>query len=339
MKPDVRAYVILILLVGAVFGVYLRHAYVTPISKDITFEVTKGMGGYAVAKGLSSDIGQRVIYPLLLGVSGYAKHIQVGEYCFPKGLSLKEVFEGLSRGKYRVAYLLPVVEGMTIQQVQALLEKAPKLLGDMPTFPAEGMIYPDTYTYFKGDTRAAVVHVMRQRMIDALLHVWASRDSDCFLKNTDELVVLASIVEKETSVPDERGRVAGVYLTRLKKGIPLQADPTVVYGLSSGLGRLDRALMTGDLKKPTPYNTYLNKGLPPTAIAIPSLASLKAVAHPHMTGELYFVATGKGPHVFSKTLQEHQRHHQALRNWRQAQKVQQLDVPKIPGDTKFLPKK
>ena len=321
VKRSTQGYLVLVLIVLAVFCVGLRQTYVAPIDHEITLDIRKGMSGYSVARALSANRLQSISYYILLRFSDYGRHMQIGEYALPQGLTLDEVFQALSKGKYRVAYHLTVVEGTTVHQVVDQLSAAEKLTGDVPALPAEGMLYPDTYTYYKGDKREVLFRAMHTRMEEALEGVWKNRHGDCALKTPQELLTLASLVEKETSVPAERPTVAGVYLSRLKKGMPLQADPTLVYGLSKGTGRLGRELSKNDLKIPMPYNTYLLKGLPPTAIAIPSLASLKAVAEPQLTGDLYFVATGKGDHVFSQTLKNHQRHHQALRRWRKTLKA------------------
>ncbi len=321
MTRRLQAVLALLLVAIAIVCVGLRHTYISPSSAEHRIEVKKGMSAHQVAQGLSATSLQSLTYTLLLRLSGYATHMQVGEYAFPKGLTLQEIFEGLAQGQYRVSYRFHVIEGMTVSEVVKRLEALPHLKGTLPQAIAEGRLYPDTYTYFKGDSRAMLLRAMEKRMEAAVATVWASRLPTCTVESPEALLTLASIVEKETSLAQERATVAGVYLTRLKKKIPLQADPTVVYGLSQGTGKLERALTKQDLKKPHPYNTYLNRGLPPTAIAIPSIASLKAVAQPQITGDLYFVATGEGGHVFSKTLANHQKHHQALRKWRRKNKA------------------
>ena len=316
MSRRLQAISILIFMAVAIGGVGFRHAYVSPFLEERRLEVQEGMGAYEVVQALSNSPLKSWVYLGFLSLSGHSKHLQVGEYCFPPGLSLQDIFESLAQGKHRVAYRLQVIEGMTVREVMDRLQEAPQLKGSLGERPREGALYPDTYTYYKGDSRQVLLQLMQRRMSQVIDTLWARRDPSCTLKNPGELLILASLVEKETSLAQERPRVAGVYLTRLGKGMALQADPTVVYGLSEGRSKLDHPLTKADLRKPHAYNTYLNRGLPPTAIAIPSRESLEAVAHPEITGELYFVARGQGGHAFSKTLKDHQRHHQALRQWR-----------------------
>ena len=188
--------------------------------------------------------------------------------------------------------------------------------GQIFSLPHEGLLYPDTYTIFKGDKRSVLLKMMTQKMQAVLQDIWNERDEMLALKSPEELLVLASIVEKETDVDHERPMIAGVFYNRLKLGIPLQSDPTVIYALTQGRASLGRPLVRSDLIVNLPHNTYVHKGLPPTPIAIPSVRSLFAVAHPAQTKALYFVATGHGGHIFSESLKQHAFHHPKLREWR-----------------------
>ena len=183
--------------------------------------------------------------------------------------------------------------------------------------PAEGRVLPETYSYRLGNSRDAVVERMTAAMRDLLAELWAGRAADLPFDRPMEAVILASIVEKETSRSAERARIAGVFINRLRKGMRLQSDPTVVYGLTDGRGPLGRSLTRRDLETDHPYNTYKIKGLPPEPICNPGRASLEAVLHPMVTDALYFVADGTGGHVFAKTLAEHNRN---VARWRRLRK-------------------
>ena len=211
---------------------------------------------------------------------------------------------------------MTVPEGLTSQEVVSILNGAYGLVGEITATPPEGSLLPETYRYIYGDTKAEMIRRMSKAMEDELDVLWAGRDPSVPFHSPDEAVILASLVEKETAVPAERSRIAGVFLNRLKRGMRLQSDPTVAYGLDQG-GSLGRALTRDDLKAANPYNTYQIDGLPPGPIANPGKDALSAVLHPQATDELYFVADGTGGHSFAKTLNEH---NQNVRQWRRLRK-------------------
>jgi UPF0755 protein len=208
---------------------------------------------------------------------------------------------------------LTIAEGTTTAQAVSLLRAAEGLEGEIAASPGEGELLPETYFYSWGDSRERLLARQRRAMADALADLWAKRASDLPIKTPQEAVVLASIVEKETGVPEERPRIAAVFLNRLKRGMRLQADPTVIYGLTEGKVPLDRPLSRADLETRHVWNTYVVDGLPPTPIANPGRAALEAVLKPVDTEELYFVSDGTGRHVFARTLAEHNRNVQRLR--------------------------
>lgn len=242
--------------------------------------------------------------------------LKAGELAFPPGASLRQVLLVLRFGK-PVQHRLTIPEGLTAAQVALLLEKAPALEGAAP-FPAEGGVMPETYAYELGSTRAAVLERATRAMDRALERAWANRSGDTSpLAGPQEALVLASIVERETSRPEERPRVAAVFLNRLRRGMKLQSDPTVVYGASGGMGALDHGLTRAELDRDDPYNTYRIAGLPPGPICMPGPAALKAVTQPLAADDLFFVADGYGGHQFARTEAEHNRN---VARWREIER-------------------
>jgi len=197
-------------------------------------------------------------------------------------------------------------------------EGRPGRSGKLTGAPPDGALLPDTYHYSLGDKRDEILDRMKKAMELVLADLWAQRAPDLPINTPEDAVILASIVEKETGIPEERARVAAVFINRLRKGMRLESDPTVVYGLTGGTGPLGRRLFRGDLKKEHAYNTYRIEGLPPGPICNPGRDSLAAVMNPMQTEEYYFVADGSGGHVFAKTLEEHNRNVAAWRNIRRA---------------------
>ncbi|HTK35787.1 MAG TPA: endolytic transglycosylase MltG [Caulobacteraceae bacterium] len=246
-------------------------------------------------------------------LGGAGRRLKAGEYAFPSGASLSRVIAKLRRGDI-VHHRVTVPEGLTSQQVVDILDKTPVLVGLAPT-PPEGALLPETYDVVRGEERSAVL----QRMMDArdrlLAQLWAKRKAGLPFETPDQAVSLASIVEKETALPAERPRVASVYVNRLRGGVRLEADPTLIYGISGGQP-LGRGLLKSELLRPGPYNTYLNAGLPPTPIGNPGRASLAAVLDPPDTKDLYFVADGAGGHAFAATYAEHQKN---VAHWRKVE--------------------
>lgn len=237
--------------------------------------------------------------------------LHAGEFAFPEAASLREVLLVLRDGR-PVEHRVTIPEGLTAAQIAQILARADALTGD-PVLPDEGVVLPQTYHFELGATPAAIVERGRTAMDRALAQAWASRESDLPLADRQQLLVLASIVERETAKSDERPHVAAVFLNRLRQGMRLQADPTVVYAVSGGMGLFPRSLTRADLEWPNPYNTYTSSGLPPGPIGSPGLAAIQAVAHPTPSDDLYFVADGTGGHAFARTLEEHQRN---VARWR-----------------------
>jgi UPF0755 protein len=208
---------------------------------------------------------------------------------------------------------IAIVEGTTSWQVLEALKAIDILTGDIAQLPAEGALAPDSYEIKAGDLRQELLARMLQAQERRLAEVWAQRSDSTPVETMEELLILASIIEKETGVADERFTVASVFGNRLEKGMPLQTDPTVIYGVTLGKGPLGRGLRKSELRKDTPWNTYVNRGLPPTPIANPGLASLQAALKPAETDFIFFVADGTGGHAFAVTLKEHNRNVAAWR--------------------------
>jgi UPF0755 protein len=206
-----------------------------------------------------------------------------------------------------VAHRLTVPEGFTNRQIAILLDEEPALTGDVGPLPPEGHLLPETYSFTRGDSRAGLVQRMRAASARAIDEAWSRRDIATPVRSREEALIVASLIEKETGVPEERAKVAAVFYNRLKSGMKLQSDPTVIYAMSEGLGQIDRPLKHDDLGLPSPYNTYLNAGLPPSPICNPGRAVLDAALHPANAPYLYFVATGHGGHTFASTIADHNR--------------------------------
>ena len=234
----------------------------------------------------------------------YHKPVRAGEYSFPRQASLKTVMRILINGE-KYLRRLTVPEGLTSYQVVQLINEAEGLRGDIIKIPPNGTLLPETYYYSYGDSKELIVSRMRHAMEDMLAQLWVERDAYVALSSPQQAVVLASLIEKETRLPEERAHIASVFYNRLARGIKLQSDPTVIYALTNGTGVLDRKLTSKDLKIQHPCNTYVVKGLPPEPIANPGRESLRAALHPLITEDLFFVANGSGGHTFAVDYKDH----------------------------------
>jgi UPF0755 protein len=238
--------------------------------------------------------------------------LKFGEYQFTRQASLHDVINTLTDGKV-VQHQVTVPEGLTSEQIVQRLMDTDVLSGNIRDVPKEGSLLPESYRYPRGTPREQVVQRMKQMRDRVVQEVWDHRMPDVPLRNPEELVILASIVEKETGRVDERSRVAAVFVNRLKQHMKLQSDPTIIYGLVGGKGTLGRPIQKREIEQPTSYNTYVIQGLPQGPICNPGRAALEAVAKPARTKELYFVADGNGGHTFSETLEQHQKAVEHLR--------------------------
>jgi UPF0755 protein len=260
------------------------------------------------------------LFRLAVRLQGQDRSLKAGEYAFPARVTPASVINMLARGE-TVARRVTVAEGLTVAEVYRLLAETDGLAGELPDPPPpEGSLLPETYFYALGDERAELVRRMRQGMLELLDDLWAGRNAALPLTDRQQALILASIVDKETSLAEERATVAAVFFNRLRRGMRLQSDPTVIYGLTDGDGALDRALTRGDWRHDSAYNTYKIEGLPPGPIGNPGRASLEAVLNPADVDYLYFVADGTGGHAFARTLEEHNRN---VARWRQIKNSRQ----------------
>lgn len=325
--------VLTLALGGAIYYGLSTFSENGPLTVNSNFIVKPGWGVGDIARGLEANgiISDARVFQYVTKSYLHGRTLKAGEYEIKAGASMKDIMDLLESGK-SILYSVTLPEGLTVQQVFDRLRDDPVLEGDLPSkMPEEGSLRPDTYKFTRGTKRADLVAQMKaaqKRLVDDL---WAKRAPGLGLKDKTAFVTLASIVEKETGKADERTLVASVFLNRLAKNMRLQSDPTVIYGIFGGEGKpSDRPIYQSDLKKNTPYNTYVIDGLPPGPICNPGRAALEAVANPSKTNDLYFVADGTGGHVFAATLDEHNAN---VKKWRQLQEQQQQqDAGSQAGD-------
>ncbi|MGZ2457192.1 endolytic transglycosylase MltG [Rhizobium anhuiense] len=310
---------VLVCVVAVIGFYYATSTYRNPgpLQTNTNFIVRNGAGLAEIASNLERNaiISDARIFRYLTATHLSAgESLKAGEYEIKARASMSDIMELLKSGK-SILYSVSFPEGLTVRQMFDRMLQDTVLEGDLPAaLPTEGSLRPDTYKFSRGTKRSEIIDQMaaaQQKLVD---QIWDKRDSSLPLRSKEEFVTLASIVEKETGVPDERAHVASVFLNRLGKGMRLQSDPTIIYGLFGGEGKpADRPIYQSDLKRDTPYNTYVIKGLPPTPIANPGKDALEAVANPWKTQDLYFVADGTGGHVFAATLEEHNAN---VKRWR-----------------------
>ena len=308
-------------LVVAVVAVWLGSELHRPgpLAEDKILVIPRGVGVGPISHVLAES-GVIRWAPLFEAAAGLARltgerEVRAGEYLFAKGAGVLDVLDQMRHGR-TVVHRFGVVEGVTAAQVVAALRAEPALSGEIAEVPEDGTLLPDTYHFSLGDGRAALLQRMRAAMTAAMAELWSGRAVGLPLESQAAVVVLASIVEKETAQPAERARIAGVFYNRLATGMRLQSDPTVIYALTGGKGPLGRPLTQADWHVDSPYNTYQIDGLPPKPIGNPGRASLAAALNPERHEFLYFVADGSGGHAFAKTLAEHNHN---VAHWRQVQ--------------------
>ena len=310
---------LLVIAAGLAVGVYVWFDRAVqapgPLQSAVTLIIPPGSRTSAIAHQLNA--AHVIAMPLVLEAqarrNGIARALKPGEYHFDPGVSIKAVLDKIVHHDV-VARFVTIPEGLTSTEVMRILAKSEGLNGDVTEAPAEGAILPETYRYEWGDSRAAVFARMRAARAALLKDLWDARAPNLPLDSPEQAVTLASVVEKETGLPAERPHVAAVFVNRLRKGIKLQSDPTVTYGLGA---EADHTLTKSDLERATPYNTYVIDGLPPGPICNPGKAAIAAVLMPAASDDLYFVADGSGGHVFAATLDQHNRNVAAWRKLRE----------------------
>ena len=313
-------YFIFLTFFATLFAVFVWHDYTasSPLSQETTVIIPRGSSFSKTIDLLEKNgiIAHPILIKSIAYTDGDARKIKAGEYIFPKGITPKEVIQMLVQGRV-VTHKITIAEGLNVREVAELLNDETALEGDIPANIAEGSILPETYYFSRGDNRKELIARMQEKMQKAAADLWAHRAENLPFTTLQQAETLASIVEKETGLVEERPRVAAVFINRLKIGMKLQSDPTTAYGIEQITGKkLDRPLTLNDLKTPSDYNTYTISALPPTPICNFGKASLEAVLHPLNTNELYFVATGHGGHNFGETLAEHEKN---IRSYRQTQ--------------------
>jgi UPF0755 protein len=249
---------------------------------------------------------------------------------------LRETIETIVEGKV-VQHAFTIPEGLTSEQIVTRLAEVDFLAGNIREIPKEGTLLPETYNFPRGTTREQVIQRMQQAQKRALQEIWDRRNTEVPVKTPEQLVTLASIVEKETGRPDERSRVAAVFINRIRQRMKLQSDPTIIYGLVGGKGTLGRPIMRSEIEQPTPYNTYMVEGLPPGPIANPGRASLEATANPARTKEIFFVADGTGGHAFAESLAQHQQNVAKLRQFEAQVRQTAAPADRALGFTEMAP--
>lgn len=324
------AIVLVVVLGGLLFYGKTLYDAEGPLQTDKSIVVERGMNVQAIANLLDeqSIINNKILFLASVRVTDSHGKLKAGEYLFEEKSSMADVVARLVEGK-SILHAVTIPEGRTTKQIVDILNNDPVLTGTIDSIPPEGTLLPETYKFTRGDSRKQLLDRMRSARDRIVADVWSRRSPDLPISTPEEMVILASIVEKETALADERPRVASVFINRLKQGMRLQTDPTVIYGIVGGEGTLGRPISRADLRAENPYNTYVIDGLPPGPIANPGRAALEAVINPARTKDLFFVADGSGGHAFAETFADHQAN---VRNWRQIERDRAAE-PTSDSDT------
>lgn len=287
-----------------------------PQDKIVVIPRDSGIEGIAGTLRKNGAIENTLLFQVAVYANQAATSLKAGEYQFKANASMKEIVAVLTEGKV-IQHQLTLAEGLTSEQIVEKLKEAEILTGEVRSIPVEGSLLPNTYNVTRGTSRDVILERLMAAQKKAVEDVWAKRAADLPYKSPRELVIMASIIEKETGVGSERPMVASVFVNRLRKGMRLQSDPTIIYGLVGGKGKLDRPITRADIQLKTAYNTYTIDGLPPAPIANPGRAALEAAANPAQSNALYFVADGTGGHAFAESLEEHNRN---VAKWREIER-------------------
>ena len=321
---------LLLAVVGGLGAWYANQMFTQPgpLQTEKSVYIPRGSGVRDMAEILAREgvIENETVFVLGQQVARKGVNMQAGEYLFKPGQSMGSVIDTIASGKV-VLHQITIPEGLTSQQIVDRL-LASDLLRGTPAVPPEGTLLPESYNVARGTSRDDLLKTMAAAQQRLLKQLWAKHAADLPVTTPRELVVLASIVEKETGRADERPKVAAVFVNRLNRKMKLQSDPTIIYGIVGGKGSLGRSITRTDISTPTPYNTYAIDGLPPGPICNPGRDALAAVANPPKTNDLFFVADGTGGHAFAPTLAEHNRN---VTRWRDIEAKAKADTQSPPA--------
>lgn len=313
--------VVVLLGVAALFGgkYYLetRFAKAGPNASETVFSVPRGAGASSIASKLEREnlISNADYFKLMVRLQGEETGLKAGEYAIPAAASLRDIYKTLSDGK-AILYPFTAPEGLTSAQIVRAMEGMPTLLNDNPATPLEGTLLPETYLTPRGMSHSALIRKMQKAQTDFLNKAWQNRAPNLPIKTKAEALILASVVEKETGIGSERDKVAGVFTNRLNRGMRLESDPTIIYGINGG-ERLGRGIRRSEINRKTDWNTYQIDGLPKTPICNPGKDAILAVLNPATTDAIFFVADGTGGHAFASTLAGHNAN---VREWRKIER-------------------
>ncbi|MEM7523766.1 MAG: endolytic transglycosylase MltG [Pseudomonadota bacterium] len=313
----------LLVVAGLILVSIDRFSAPGPLSEATLVSISEGASLNSASETLveAGAIESATLFRLGARYSGAQASLKFGDYEIPAAASMQDVLDIVTSGR-SVQYKVTVPEGLTSWEVVQILNENEYLTGEVDAVPAEGSLAPDTYFVSRGSSRLAVLARMQAAQKAILEEAWARRAGDTPLATPEEALVLASIIEKETGVASERAKVGGVFVNRLRLGMKLQSDPTIIYGITNGEGPLDRPIRRSDISRPTAYNTYVIDRLPPGPIANPGREAIFAAVAPDETEALYFVADGTGGHAFASTLRDHQKN---VAVWREIERARQSE--------------
>ena len=319
--------VLAVLAAGVVEWVYAGFAAPGPAAahgSETVVLIKSGSGLHGVAQTLvdAGVVLRPDVFKIGVRLNGKTSALKAGEYAVPSHASMHDIMNILIAGR-SIEHKLTVAEGLTSQMALDVVKADPVLTGDAGPVPPEGALLPETYLFARGTTRGEIVAKMQKAQEELLDELWAKRAADLPVKSKEEAVILASIVEKETAIPEERRHIASVFVNRLRLGMKLQSDPTIIYGITKGYP-LGRRIRQSEIDRVTPYNTYVIAGLPQQPICNPGKDAIAAVLNPADTKDLFFVADGTGGHVFTASGAEQAKN---VANWRKIEKEQNAPKP------------
>ena len=312
-----------LILTAYAFLNYRYEAKPKDEGREVVFEIPRGSGLSSIATRLEKEnlIKSASLFKLITKLRGNERNFKAGEFQITYPASMAQIYETLSEGQ-AILYPFTVPEGLTSTQILRKMSGQKTLVQDYVALPTEGSLLPETYMLPRGMKKSDLIKQMKKAQVDVLNELWDSRDENLPIKSKAEAVILASVVEKETGVSSERDVVAGVFINRLRKGMRLQSDPTIIYGVSKGEILLNkkgkqRGIRRSEIDKKTDWNTYQIDGLPKTPICNPGKDAIAAVLKPAQTEYLFFVADGTGGHVFAKTVRDHNNN---VNKWRKIER-------------------